>query len=700
VRDNKQTEKTGAGHRVGRIASLAIVLGGFLTILGFWAATSAQAATTSSNTGAYSGGQMMAADPTGGYWTVSSEGAVSSFAGAPYYGSPAQSGIHLSHPIVGMEATPDGGGYWLVATDGGIFTYGDAHFFGSTGAIHLNKPIVGMAATPDGKGYWLVATDGGIFSFGDAAFYGSTGAIHLNQPIVGMAPSPDGRGYWMVATDGGIFSFGDAGFFGSTGAIHLNQPIIAMAATPDGQGYWLTASDGGVFNFGNAQFAGSLGGSGKTVTGIIVNPSADYALVATDGTAASFALSTPTVTPAPVQMPAPTAPAPTAPSAPTTTVPPTTTPTTRPAPSTTTTTQPSTNKTPPSTTTTTVPATTTTTVPATTTTTVPATTTTTTVPVTTTTTTVPAPTTTTTTVPASTLQQGVYDGGANTGGVASWASATHTNVTVASDYLPGGDGWSGMDGAGGSLSWMFSGGWSGSGYTLSLGVPIIPTNSSGVAQGTLAAGATGAYNSYFTTLAQTLVSAGESNAYLRLGWEFDGNWFAWQADTPAAEANYAQYFQQIVTTMRAVPGANFKFVWNPDAGAFTNGSYNVSLAWPGSAYVNVIGLDVYDQTWANPFTPGNAWVNTTLPSLQAAKAFAQAQDVPLSMPEWGVAIRGDGHGLGDDPLYINNMTAWMLNPANNVAYESYFNFDITGQVDAITDGNFPLSLTALAADLG
>jgi len=56
------------------------------------------------------------------------------------------------------------------------------------------------------------------------------------------------------------------------------------------------------------------------------------------------------------------------------------------------------------------------------------------------------------------------------------ASATH--ATIATDYLPGNAGWSGMDGSGGSLGWLL-GAWSGSGYTLSLGVPIIPTNSSG-----------------------------------------------------------------------------------------------------------------------------------------------------------------------------------------------------------------------------
>ena len=56
--------------------------------------------------------------------------------------------------------------------------------------------------------------------------------------------------------------------------------------------------------------------------------------------------------------------------------------------------------------------------------------------------------------------------------------------------------------------------------------------------GTLAQGATGAYNSSYVTLAQTLVAGGQANAYLRLGWEFDGSWMPWAATTPNAEAEF------------------------------------------------------------------------------------------------------------------------------------------------------------------
>ena len=639
-------------HALARALGLLVVLPALA--LGLTTALSSGAgAEPAVHANGYGGGENMAADPTGGYWTVNWAGAVTPHGSAVALGSPALSGVQLSKPIVGMAAAPDGGGYWLVASDGGIFNYGDATFYGSTGAIHLNRPIVGMAPTTDGRGYWLVASDGGIFSYGDATFYGSTGSIHLNKAIVGMASTPDGGGYWLVASDGGIFSYGDATFYGSTGAIRLNQPIIGMAPTPHGAGYWLVASDGGVFTFGDAVYYGSTSGSGVSALGIVIDPPAPgYAVVTADGNATAFGPAAPSGSVRPTQG------ATTTTTGPTTTgrsQPPYTTPTTRPAGVTTTT---------------------------------------------------GAPGSTTTTGPATTpasvtgnLLQGAYASTPTPSGMAAFARQTETSPTVAADYLPGNSGWAGMDGSGGSLNWLTQP-FQGSGYTLSLGVPIIPTNSSGTAVGTLAQGATGAFNSYYVTLAQTLVSGGESNAYLRLGWEFDGSWMPWAATTSGAEAAFASYFQQIVTTMRSVSGAHFRFVWNPDAGAFTHVGYSVAAAYPGDAYVDVIGLDAYDQSWATPQTPTNAWSSTTLPTLSAARQFASTHGKPLAFTEWGVAIRSDGHGLGDDPYFINQMLAWMDNSANDVAFETYFDADSGGVNSLITGGSFPNSLAAFSTALG
>jgi hypothetical protein len=316
---------------------------------------------------------------------------------------------------------------------------------------------------------------------------------------------------------------------------------------------------------------------------------------------------------------------------------------------------------------------------------------------------------TTTTVPSSpntsavpSFLHGVYVGPADPTGVQAFESATGEKVTLASDYLPSNDGWAGMDGAGGNLTWLTNA-WRSSGYTLSLGVPMIPTNAEGVPQGTLGDGATGSYDAYYVSLARALVAAGEGNSYLRLGWEFDGNWFSWQALTPAAESSYANYFRQIVTAMRSVAGEDFQFVWNPDASAFTNSGYSVAAAYPGNAYVNVIGIDLYDMSWVSPLTPTNVWSAMTLPALTAADNFAKAQGKPMAVCEWGVLFR-DGHGLGDDPLYVNNMIAWMDVSGHDVAYESYFDGNTqSGGADQdqnVTDGLFPDSSAALRAGFG
>ncbi len=314
------------------------------------------------------------------------------------------------------------------------------------------------------------------------------------------------------------------------------------------------------------------------------------------------------------------------------------------------------------------------------------------------------PTATSSTPPPanSALLQGVYVGPADAAGVKSFASKTGTNVSIASDYLPGNAGWSGMDGANGSLNWI-TGAWKNSGYTLSLGVPIIPSNSSGQPQGNLALGAAGAYDQYFTTLANTLIASGERTAYLRLGWEFDGNWYAWQAQSSTAESQYASYFRQIVTTMRAVPGAEFKFVWNPDASVFVSKSPLVKAAYPGDTYVDVVGLDLYDMNWGGPETPQSAWTNTYLPQLTAAASFAHSQNKPIAICEWGTLVPAE-HGLGDDPLYVNDMIKWMQNPSHNVVYESYFNSNTltasAGVNQNLTGGNFPNSQATFTNDLG
>jgi len=285
---------------------------------------------------------------------------------------------------------------------------------------------------------------------------------------------------------------------------------------------------------------------------------------------------------------------------------------------------------------------------------------------------------------------GDYAGWVDPSGIAQFGATTGTHPTLATDYLDRTDGWSQMDSASGM------GGWAGSGDRLVLGVPIIP-GSSGA---TLAQGATGAYNQYFTTLAQNLVSEGLSNAILRLGWEFNGTWYPWSVASNTDAQNFAAYWQQIVDTMRAVPGEQFAFLWNPNLGG--SSSWDLTQAYPGSAYVDYIGSDVYDEYWGTPQTPQNAWSNTLSQDwgLDWLSSFAASEGRPIAIPEWSVCIRSDGHGLGDDPYFINQFSSWLV--ANNAAFDDIFSFNDTagGQDNDITDGNFPNSLAAFQQDFG
>ncbi|HLN41181.1 MAG TPA: glycosyl hydrolase [Acidimicrobiales bacterium] len=187
----------------------------------------------------------------------------------------------------------------------------------------------------------------------------------------------------------------------------------------------------------------------------------------------------------------------------------------------------------------------------------------------------------------------------------------------------------------------------------------------------------------YVQLAKSLVNAGQAYAILRVGWEWSTTYYSWgvQNTTPA---QYVTAFDDIVTTMRSVPGQHFFFDWCAAADEVpTNGSYAAS--YPGDQYVDYIGTDQYDN-------PGSSWADTlnTVGGLSYTVDFAKAHDKFVSVPEWG--LNG-----ADDPTFINLMHGFIENPSNEVGYSSYFSYD--GAVDSdITQ--FPQSQAAFAQDFG
>jgi hypothetical protein len=197
----------------------------------------------------------------------------------------------------------------------------------------------------------------------------------------------------------------------------------------------------------------------------------------------------------------------------------------------------------------------------------------------------------------------------------------------------------------------------------------------------LAATASGYYNQHFVAMARQLVAAGLGDSVLRLGWEFNGGWFRWgitanhkPAQYVARARQFAAAWRQIVTAIRHVKGAHFKFDWCLSAGPHYR---HPELAYPGNAYVDYVGVDVYD--WNRPGvadSPKARWhaiVHQGTGLAWIAK-FAKAHHKQVSVPEW--ALVHDNvqrkHSGGDDASFVRHMHHWFA--SHNTGYENYFNF--------------------------
>lgn len=221
-------------------------------------------------------------------------------------------------------------------------------------------------------------------------------------------------------------------------------------------------------------------------------------------------------------------------------------------------------------------------------------------------------------------------------------------------------------------------------------------------KGSLSECAQGAYNDRYVTLARRLISHSLHDAILRPGWEFNGDWYEWSAVGKADQ--YANCFRQIVISMRNVSGAQFEFTWNVSVG---RQKMDARQAWPGSEYVDHLGVDVYDMSWEPQTYPYN--LNDS-PAARFARqrrvsddlfgedfglrfwlGFARQHDVPLAIPEWGVVWRPDGKGGLDNPHFIAQMANFLNDNAQHIAYESYFQWDKSSVRHDLTTNQFPES---------
>jgi Glycosyl hydrolase family 26 len=232
----------------------------------------------------------------------------------------------------------------------------------------------------------------------------------------------------------------------------------------------------------------------------------------------------------------------------------------------------------------------------------------------------------------------------------------------------------------GSVGWA-TGLWSAIDRRVFWSVPLIASGAS------LAQAGAGAYDDHYRKAAQTLAGyrPQEPQLYIRTGWEFNGNWFPWTAQGKAPD--FIAAFRRFVTVFRSVSN-RFVFEWNVNVGDV---GMDPETAYPGDAYVDIIGMDFYWQPHL-PTNPQQAWSQIVSQKwgLQWHQNFARTHGKPTSYSEWGIRSN-------DAAYYIEQAKIWF--DTHPVLFHTYWdaNNEYPGK---LSEGQYPNAGAAYKAAFG
>jgi hypothetical protein len=188
-------------------------------------------------------------------------------------------------------------------------------------------------------------------------------------------------------------------------------------------------------------------------------------------------------------------------------------------------------------------------------------------------------------------------------------------------------------------------------------------------RGLLRETASGRWDDAYRQVAQTLIDGGYPDAVIRLGHEFTGGWYPWSAQGNAPA--YIAAYQHVHNVMASV-SPQFRFEWNAARNTWLR--YGPD-AYPGDAYVDIVGLDVYYEPWKGDgeFTE-DYWQRRYLRVLNHHFEFARARGKQVSYAEWG-------NGGVDEPDFIRKMHSWFASlptqGSGSLLYHAYFNVNKT-----------------------
>ncbi|WP_460452256.1 glycosyl hydrolase [Alsobacter sp. SYSU BS001988] len=211
----------------------------------------------------------------------------------------------------------------------------------------------------------------------------------------------------------------------------------------------------------------------------------------------------------------------------------------------------------------------------------------------------------------------------------------------------------------GSIAWETQL-WAGTGRPIAWSIPLFAN------QGNLASAAAGAYDSHYRQAAETILAGQPHDAAIsiRMGEEFNSDWMPWST-AKGQDQNFIAAYRHFVEAFRSVSD-KFQFEWNVNLG----GSVDPAAAYPGDAYVDVIGMDFYYNTQWDSADPNVAWAKKVSEpyGLQWHQDFAAAHGKPTAYSEWGMN--------SDAPAYVTKAAQWFAD--HQVLYQSYWNVNDNG----------------------
>ena len=233
-----------------------------------------------------------------------------------------------------------------------------------------------------------------------------------------------------------------------------------------------------------------------------------------------------------------------------------------------------------------------------------------------------------------------------------------------------------------------------------IGLPMFSTaaGSASIDQ-QLQAFASGQYDSVIQGIVQAYTSQGYTNLNFRLGWEMNLPGTPTYVGSDAqTQADWVTAFRHIYTVLHqaaASDGATVQVIWNPGTTSDSAAEATTNL-YPGNAYVDVIGADMYAdmapfadtsnpttyhdwatggedtslaQFMANPinrehywsYPAANEWSNDGSgghsQSLASLIQFAEQQGKPFAIPETGAGDSSENAEVLDDPAFPQWLSA-------------------------------------------